>query len=299
MVDKKTITSLLSLFALNIYAAGETGLATLKIGVGARSAALGEAFVAVADDATALFWNPAGTTRLSQRQAHLTHNKWLQGVNNNAASVIFPSSAGAFGVGVMLNSVDEIERRVIASEEPLGTFSAHDFSFILSYARRIKQKLSAGISAKYINEKIYIHSASGFALDVGGRYEITDMGLVAAVCLQNFGFTTKMNTENIQLPTTIRAGLAYRLPVTLNNSSWLVTADFVHILEDKSHINVGSEFFPLPSLTLRIGYQTGYEEKTISAGAGVKINRFSIDYAYVPFDRNLGNTQRFSVSAEF
>jgi hypothetical protein len=137
------------------------------------------------------------------------------------------------------------------------------------------------------------------AFDLGCRYEISDPGLTAAVSLQNIGFTGKMDAEKIRLPKTARAGLAYILPLALYNSSWLVAADFVHILDAKSHINLGTEILPVPALALRLGYQTGFEDKNISAGVGIKINRFSVDYAYVPFDRNLGNTQRFSLSVEF
>ena len=57
------------------------------------------------------------------------------------ASVAFPVSFGSLGIGVILNNVEEIERREIASEQPMGTFSSHDFSLLLTYAKMVGDKL--------------------------------------------------------------------------------------------------------------------------------------------------------------
>ena len=86
------------LLATSLFAAGETGLAVLKVGVGARATAMGEAFVASADDASGIYWNPAGSAWIKNRQAHFSHNSWIQGINHNVASLTFPTKVGSFGV---------------------------------------------------------------------------------------------------------------------------------------------------------------------------------------------------------
>ncbi|NOY59237.1 MAG: UPF0164 family protein [Calditrichaeota bacterium] len=281
------------------FAAGNTGLAFLKIGVGARATAMGEAYTATADDATSLFWNPAGSAWLNSRRAHFTHNEWIQGITNEVANISLPAFHGSFGIGLMLNSISGIERRTFATDQPLGDISAHDFSILLNYSRMIGPNLSVGLNAKFIDEKIYIESARGFAVDFGARYQLMTPGLFLGAALQNLGSTTSLAEEKIALPTTVRLGAAYLLPFKVLNGTWLFAADFVQIFKEQSHFNIGSEFSPFSLLRLRIGYQTGYEEKGLSAGFGLALNRFQFDYAYVPFSSNLGASQRLSLIAQF
>ncbi|NIA28458.1 MAG: PorV/PorQ family protein [Actinobacteria bacterium] len=281
------------------FAAGNTGLAFLKIGAGARATAMGEAYTAAADDATSLFWNPAGSAWSGSRLAHFTHNEWIQGITNEVANISLPAFRGSFGIGLVLNSVGGIERRTFATDEPLDDISAHDFSILLNYSRMIGQNLSVGLNAKFIDEKIYIESARGFAVDLGVRYQLITPGLFLGAALQNLGSTTSLAEEKIALPTTARLGAAYVLPFKVLNGNWLFAADFVQIFKEQSHFNIGSEFSPFSLLRLRIGYQTGYEEKGLSAGFGLALNRFQFDYAYVPFSSDLGSSQRLSLTAQF
>jgi hypothetical protein len=280
-----------------LHAGGETGLASLKIGAGARATAMGEAFVAIADDASGLFWNPAGSVWMNKRQAHFTYNSWIQGIHHNVASMTAPTRYGSFGFGLMLNSIDGFERRTIASEEPLGTFSAHDFSFLLNYSRQIRPGLSLGINFKYLNEKIYLDNANGYMVDLGARYQAPMQGLFVAASLQNFGYSTQMAQEKIRLPRTLRFGAAYRLP--LKTVQMMVAVDYVQVVKEDSYVNIGAEVLVVPALALRAGYQTGFEEKDLSAGFGVNMGRIEMDYAYVPFGRDLGDAHRFSLTLAF
>jgi hypothetical protein len=291
-------TALIFFFMISsLYAGGETGLAALKIGAGARATAMGEAFVAIADDASGVFWNPAGSAWTNKRQAHFTYNSWIQGIHHNIASMTTPTRYGSFGIGLMLNSIDGFERRTIASEEPLGTFSAHDFSLLLNYSRLLRPGLSLGVNLKYLNEKIYLDDANSYMIDLGVRYQAALPGLFVAASLQNFGYSTQMAQEKIRLPRTLRLGAAYRLPVKL--VQMMLALDYVQVLKEDSYLNVGTEMFVLPALALRLGYQTGFEEKGLSAGFGVNIGRVEIDYAYVPFGRDLGDSHRFSLTLAF
>ncbi len=274
-------------------------MAVLKVGVGARATAMGEAFVATADDASGLYWNPAGTVWILQRQAHFTHNSWIQGISHNVAALTFPTSYGSFGIGLLLNNIDGFESRTIASEEPTGTFSSHDFSMSLNYSRKLNENLSVGANLKYINEKIYIESANGYMIDLGTRFITPVHGLIVAGAVQNLGFTTKMSTENIRLPQTLRLGAAYNLPFQQLDDKVMLAADYVQIFDEQSHINIGAQVRPIAVLALRAGYQTGYDEKDLSAGFGLSLDWLNIDYAYVPFGRNLGDSHRFSVTTTF
>ncbi len=298
---KKTAIIFLICFALfsNVSGAGKTGFAVLKIGAGARATAMGEAFTALGDDATGLFWNPSASVWMTSRQVHFTYNKWIQGVQNNMASMVFPSRKSAIGIGLVLNNVSDIERRTHATEEPLGTFSSHDFSLSLNYSRYLFSDFSFGLNLKYLNEKIYIESASGIAVDVGCRYQTPVENLFLAAAFNNLGSTNELKDEQIELPALFRAGAAYTLPLPFGEGFFNLAGDVVVIFNETSHVNLGLELVPLSVLAIRAGFLTGYEEKNLSTGFGVHIGDFYVDYAYVPFDRHLGNAHRFSLLADF
>lgn len=300
-MKRSFILILICVVALNskLLAQMENGLAALQIGVGARPAGMGEAFTAVADDATSAFWNPAGNAWLEKRQAHFTHTEWFQDVQQNAASIVFPQQKYAIGIHALLCSVVGIEQRISPTEEPLSTFSAHDFVFGISIARKLRQNLAVGCNVRYINERIYIESASGFSIDAGIQYLTPIKGLQTGLSLQHFGATKALKQENIQLPKTVRFGAAYKLPVSLIKINCLVTADYIHVFDQNDAIHIGTEIYPWTLLALRMGYQTGYTTHDISAGFGLKVSAFRLDYAYVPFKQDLGNSHRFSFTANF
>ena len=274
-------------------------MAVLKIGVGARAAAMGEAFTGTSDDPSGMYWNPAGSAWIEKRQAHFSYNSWIQGMNHNVAAMTVPTKAGAFGIGLLLNNIDGFERRIYASEEPLGTFSSHDFSVSLNYSRRFGDRFSVGGNLKYINEKIYIEDANGYMIDLGARYNAPVSGLWLAGAIQNLGFTTAMSSEEIRLPQILRIGAAYLMPFDLMQEKFLLALDYVQILEESGHLNMGVQYSPLPLLALRLGYQTGFDTKDLSAGFGVNTDWLNIDYAYVPFGRDLGDSHRFSLTTSF
>jgi len=277
----------------------ENGLAALQIGVGARPAAMGEAFTAVTDDAYSPFWNPAGAAALTARQVQVTHTEWFQDVQQDAASLLFASKRCVYGVHLLLNSVSGIEQRIDATEEPLSTFSAHDLVLGMTLAGRLSKNLRAGVNVRYVHERIYVESSSGFSLDAGVTYSTPVPGLQAGMSLQHFGSTSALKDENVRLPKTLRAGAAYRLPAAWIKFDWLIAADYVHIFDQLDAFHVGTEIRPISLLALRLGYQQGYDTRDISAGFGLRTGGFELDYAYMPFKQDLGNAHRFSFLAHF
>ncbi|MDZ7725104.1 MAG: PorV/PorQ family protein [candidate division KSB1 bacterium] len=298
MMKKWLLFILLISMNTNLIAGGDTGLAVLKIGAGARAAAMGEAFVALADDATALFWNPAGTSWMKNRQVHFTHTQWIQGITHNVASVSLPVGSSNIGIGLILNNVEGFEYREIASEEPLGTFSSQDIIASLNYSRRVSETFSMGLNVKYVHEKIYTQYADGYLADLGARYQpFSDMYF--AVALQNLGVTSDMDAEQINIPEITRAGVLYKLPFSMLQDNVSVALDYIKLLDADSHVHLGTEFKPFSSLNIRLGYQTGYKDKSFSAGFGLNFGQLHLDYAYVPFGHDLGQSHRFSFLTAF
>lgn len=296
----KNWISLIIILFINtqLLAKSDTGLAVLKIGVGARAASMGEAFVASANDATALFWNPAGTSWMETRQVHFTHTQWIQGITHNVASLSVPLNSSNIGVGLILNNIEGFEHRETASEEPLGTFSSQDFIASINYSRRVSDKFSMGLNLKYIHEKIYTEYADGYLADFGARYHpFSD--LYIAVAVQNLGMTSDMDSERINIPEMTRAGLEYTLPFAFLTDNVSVSLDYVSVLDADSHLHLGTEIIPLPAFFIRLGYQTGYRDRSFSAGFGLKLGQIHLDYGYVPFGHDLGHSHRFSFLTAF
>jgi len=276
-----------------------TGLSFLKLGASSRAVGLGEAYTAVANDASATYWNPAGLLNLSGTELIFTHNKWLQDITNEFAAVAFRTGKNAFGISFMSNTIGGIERRVRASAEPLDVLTAHDIMFGLSYARGFGENLNLGMTAKYLYQKIYVESASGIAVDFGLQYATPLPGLKTGVALQNFGFMSRLQQESTKLPRIVRLGLAYQFPIQILNGDFLLAADWMKLLESTSHLNLGFEYNFSNYFALRFGYQTGFEDKGIHGGFGVTFNRYRLDYAYVPFSSDLGNSHRISLGINF
>jgi long-subunit fatty acid transport protein len=275
-----------------------SGLAALQIGSSSRATAMAEAAVAVDHGAGAPFWNPAALAWLNHRQAHFTHNEWYQGINHEALSLTLPGQNWSWGVHTLLTSVDGIEQRNTATEEPLSTFSAHTVAFGLTVARRLGEQLSVGLNVRYLYEKIYVESASGYTVDIGLQYHTTLDGLTVAAAVQNLGMTTALDEEKINLPETIRIGASYRLPLGDSPLQTLLAADYVTVLDKDSYLNAGVEIRPLSLLALRAGYAANHSNRDFSMGFGLFLKSWLLDYAYVPFKQGLGNTHQFSITVD-
>ncbi len=275
----------------------QNGMAFLNIGNGARAVGMAEAFTALANDPSATYWNPAGLVTLQNTQMTFSHNSWIQDVQHEFFAIAFKTGQNHLGISMTSNNIDGIEHRVKPTEAPIGTVQAHDLAVGLSYARGISRGLHAGITLKYVYEKIYYESAPGFAVDLGLIYQPAMLeGLSLGLVTQNLGFTSKLKNESIELPKTLKAGLAYKLLKGKAGSDLTGALDVVQYIDADLHVNVGLEWLYKNLLALRAGYQTGWDEKGLHAGVGFGISRFLLDYAYTPFTAELGTAHRFSIT---
>ncbi len=277
--------------------AGTSVLAFLKFGVGARSVAMGEAFVGLSDDVNALYWNPAGLRRLEGAEVTFMHNRWFQDISYEFFGVGRSFDSHSLGVSLALNTVGDILYYEDGpTAEPLGMFSSHDFLLGLTYARTLHQRLDLGITWKWVYEKIYTNTAKGWAVDLGGIYRLTNW-LSFGGTFQNLGPKLKFISQSFPLPTTLRAGMSLSLPQL--SPSPLFTLDLVKPRDNGLALHLGAEYTLMDALSLRAGYQKGYDEKSLSTGFGIKCWNYRIDYAWVPYGSDLGNTHRISLGISF
>ena len=279
---------------------GTRGLGFLKIGVGAEAIGMGESHVAQADNLFASYWNPAGLSMMQRAQLGFMHNRWFEGINHEFIGYVHPlSTFGVVATSFSYLSFGELERR--DADGNLGKpFRPYDLALVFSYGRKFTSDFAAGVNLKLLREQIDDKKAQAIAFDLGGKYDVPHTKLTLGVNFQNFGTKIKFVEESFALPLNLKVGMAYGL---LDNSL-AIAADLNHPWDNDVNLGFGIEYTPIKLFHLRSGYRYslgGNDLGAVSgltAGLGLSIESYQIDYAFVSFGK-LGPTHRVSVLANF
>ena len=301
-MKKLLLTALVALLATSGAMAGEPGstvLTFLKFGVGGRASAIGDAYTAVSNDATALYWNPAGMTTVDGSDVVLMHDERFQDIRHEYLGFVHGMGKHAFGVGVIGNYVDGLEERESATASPISEFAVFDFAIMGGYATVLAEGVSVGAVAKYLYSKIDDVNATGFAGDIGILYHTEIEGLSLAGGVQNLGTKMTYESEEEDLPFSGKVGFAYEREIEQIVGTILFVADVKFPNDDDVKVHGGFEYSYKDLFAARVGYRGEYDNKNISAGAGFTVNRYRIDYAFVPFYSDLGNSHRVSLGFSF
>jgi len=275
--------------------AANTGLAFLKLGAGARGIAMGDAFSPIADDATAIIYNPARLTFGVNNNLIFMHNIGVQDLTTDFIATKFKIGKLGIGVGLMKASVSDIEVRVIPGP-PLEKFTSQNISVSLAASYEIYTNLSLGVTSKLLYEKIYIDEASGVSFDIGTSYSKDNLNF--SFLIGNIGSMNELRNKSTKLPTLIRLGTGYLY--TKDDFSILGAIEGFKVLNGgKFHLNVGVEGGYKDFVFLRAGYQSGYENKFLTTGIGIKYKAVNLDYAFVPQTNTFGINHIFSVSFNY
>lgn len=261
---------------------GDAGLLSLRMGIGAREAAMGEAGVASSKGASAVFWNPANNVFEDfQTGLVLQHHSYLGLFNHESAAVANRMGKGVLGVifmGFYSNSIDRYGDEPVGVPE--GTFKPYDVSFGLSYAHPLGESFAAAVTAKYIYERIDIYSDSGFAFDFFITHKAVIDGLVFAASATNVGGSMVLKDEAFDLPTAFRIGAAWTPVDNFFKEKLTLTGD-VNIPNDtREKAQLGAEYSIVPELALRIGTRVNYDNQGLTAGAGFRAGVLGVDYAF-------------------
>ncbi|MEW6607253.1 MAG: PorV/PorQ family protein [bacterium] len=277
---------------------GTAGVPFLKIGVGARAVAMGEGFSALADDITAVYWNPAGLTQLTKPEISTVYNDWFEGIGHGFLGFAFPvSSKKAMGFNIIYLDAGKIPGYADSPDESTGNFSGRDTAFAFSYSSIITESICIGMTIKGIVQKIEQEEASSFAIDIGQLYQTPMEGLTLATVLQNVGPKIKFAVEGDSLPLTLKLGSAYRF----KEQPLAVTCDLTKPIDNNWKMNLGVELWFRNLVALRGGFNSQIFKDFgtgITCGFGCNIKHYQVDYAFVPYDE-LGNTHRLAVTFRF
>jgi hypothetical protein len=286
---------------------GTLGGQSLKIGVGARAAAMGEAYVALSDDATAVYWNPAGIARMSGQSISLNHTSWPADILFDQAAYVFNIKwiPGMLGVNVRaLTMSRDIVRTTYLPEGTGDTFDAGEWAYGLSYARALTDKFSAGFSVNYVQTGLDDVKGSSTTFDFGTLYDVGVLGAKIGMSIQNIGSDMTFIDEKVKMPVFFRVGGSFDV-MQQGENRLIAAAEFTHPPDNSEKLNLGAEYGFHDYLFLRGGYKLNYDTQGLTAGFGVKFpltlvksSVARLDYAYQ--DMNfLGTTHRVSLNIGF
>lgn len=262
-VKKWTVISLFSAAILMTSApsllaqakVGTAGLQFLKVGLGARAVAMGEAFTAVADDATALYFNPAGLIQLNRPEAVFGFIDYPAGLKFVHFGGAMPARALSGVWGFHITSLFTDDMIETTPEMPYGTgrtFTASDLAAAVTYCQRLTDKFSVGVNLKLLNERLADAAATGWAADVGTFYSTGWKRLNIGMVIQNFG--PDMDFENAPFPLPINFKFGASI-VALDRGMYrlLAAGEFIHPNDNLEVYNVGLELNIMRMLSLRTG----------------------------------------------
>ena len=286
---------------------GTFGGQFLKIGVGARGAGMGGAFVAMADDATAVFWNAAGIARVDPEKSQLSmnHANWPADLSFDQVGYVFHMKKipGAFAVHARALTMQPMEETT--AFQPFGTGETFDAGMLaagVTYARSFTDKFSAGLTANMIHTGLADLSQQTFSLDVGTLYDVGAAGMKIGMAIQNIGSQEKFIEREARIPSIFRVGTSATL-MSSADQKLVGSFEFSHPPDNSERANVGMEYSFRKYLFLRGGYAFHYDSEGIAGGVGFHFpvsiaGMADLDYSYTDM-LDLGAAHRFSMRFQF
>lgn len=313
---------------------GTSSAVFLRIPAGAKGISMGSAFTAIADDGSAMFWNPGNITAQSKTSLFLHYSPWLPGLNYNYFGLALPvEPIGVVGVNIVSLRTDEIEITTVDAEMGTGeTYTAASTAIGITYAKKLTDRFSIGGNVKYLSERIFNSNSSGFAFDIGTMFVTPFKNIRLGVSISNIGtemringddlnsyvdiapgqkgnneeIVAQMKTDAFTLPIIMRIGLSWDLMLS-KESRLTLACDGNNPNDNAQSLSVGMEFAPLADLLfIRAGYNELFLEDAemgLTLGAGLNVNRLgyfdlSFSYAYQAFNY-LGDVNHISVELKF
>lgn len=323
---------------LGVERVGTTSFQFLKIPVGVRGIGIGNAFVAGANDASSIYWNPAGLGWANKTEVMLTHLNLPADINydNVAIALPFSQSIGTFGLNLGVLHMDDIAVRTAERPEGTGQFvTASDFVLGLSYSRLISDFFTFGVTVKYVREELADFVSSNFSFDAGLQYQTNLRSVRLGMVIQNFGPDVKFDGtfldlrtsagttgsaeergfEDAPMPISFQAGIIADMEtmfgVNLGESiQGNVAIQFIRPSDNSERVNGGAELSFSERFAVRGGYNFNHDTDSFTLGFGVLVplsegNLLRVDYAYADqgditdTSTLLNQPHRFSLSFQF
>ena len=311
-----------AVFGQEVNKVGNTAANFLKLEVGARAVALGGAFTAIAEDGTAMLYNPAGLAGFVKPTLTYHNVDWYFDIRQHFTGIVVPFGEGS-AVGVYINYVNlgwiyRTDINAQLRERGQFVFSSNS-AYGMTYARRLTDRVLFGVTFKYIIEKYWNSSASNWAFDLGTIYTPGVGGLRLGLAVKHLGPSMKIDEgpdftffkvpdvsfpgnrelpsrlimDKYPLPSTFTAGIAFELVGPIS----IVMPNDIHKLTLLTELNdafdspmrsiVGVEYVWNKVLSIRGGSKQNYDTFGYSFGGGIRIpimnSELIFDYAYADY----------------
>ena len=263
-----------------------SGADFLKIKMGARALGMAGAFVGLSDDASALFWNPAGLSRLYGWHGTVSHSEWLGDLRLESFSLVLPGVGDRYNVGVFGVQLWTPPWDNTGGEEPEQTYS--DLALGLAVAGRLVGRTHAGISGRLLRRVVGEETGTSFSADLGMLIPFEN-GLTLGASAQNLGFGIRIRGERLSLPWRVSLGSAY----TTDLLSWLRAS----IVGQLSYDGIRSEWQPCAGaevwlddrVAVRFGLNLRESTARMTFGLGLRWGWMNFDYAFLPYGSEVGS----------
>jgi outer membrane protein OmpA-like peptidoglycan-associated protein len=268
----------------------------LSIDQGPRLAAMGGAGIGAVEDASAIYWNPAGLGRVLGNHYALSHHQWFADIKDEIFNAAMPSGSGTFGLGLVYSGEPGIEFWD-SNNVPGDTFRTWNGAMSAGYGFAVARDYYIGAAAKGFYQSLYTSGGYGGAVDLGFACRPLPSVSLGAVA-RNIGVATY--GQGLE-PMPMEAGVGGSLVFGPVNT----VVDIILPVDDAVSLHAGAEYKPVPELAIRLGYRTGPEDlgtlgalSGLTAGLGVDVGPLSLDYAITPYGK-LGIAHRIGLEAVF
>lgn len=291
----KKLTAIALALALScgaIFAKGDYGTAGefLNWGAGARSMGMGKAFTGLADDPSAIYYNPAGLALQNPLQVSLEHVFLFEDTFYDFGAVTYPvSGIGTFAFGyIRLSSLnyDGRDSQWNFTED----FAIGQQAFLLSYSREILNWLALGVNFKLVQESVFDSGATGYGMDAGVMFTPIDILSVGLSVINALPANMRLADQAETLPVIIKFGTAVRL----FGDRVIPVLDMEQELSGKDFkFRMGLEIYPIQQVAIRMGL----DETELTFGLGAYFKPYRVDYSLAY--QELGFSHRMSFTLAF
>ncbi|NIM03010.1 PorV/PorQ family protein [bacterium] len=284
-----------------VFSSSAVGTTTgnfLKMNIGTRATGMGEAFCALADDVSAMRWNPAGLAFVFSPELETMHTFWLGNINHEFLGYLQPMPFGTLGINVSYLHMGRMNRIVQGVTQ--GKFNVYDIYGGLAYGIPVSKSFCFGFNLMGLESTIDRSRASAFSSDVGIMLSTVNRTFSFGLVGQNLGTTLRGE----KLPINIKAGLAWKIKFSQERVDLSIALDANKPMEGDFNFALGIEHVLLETFAVRVGYKYDLQKTGLSnlaglrLGAGLRWMGLLMNYAWAPYD-SLGTTHRVSLGYKF
>ena len=249
-----------------------TGFGFLKLTTSARGVAMGDAFSAVGNDLSAIFYNPAGITQMeTERAATLGYTSWIVGSTIGTAAFAVKTGVATFGVSAIFFQSEEFEENT--SQNPAGTgrmVRTSDTALGFTISKQLTDKLAFGGQVRWIKEDLDLVDFSTVDINFGTVFFTGYKSTRLSMSLRNLGADAAVVAQDARVPTVFYLAAAGELVGNLGDPLSITgSVEQAFFTDYEARYYFGAEAWFSNTLALRAGYKTGHTNESWSVGAGI------------------------------